>query len=173
MTHVLVVDDVPAMAEQYAYDLKRVGGYETIVAAGGDEAFDVLGREPIDCVVLDLEMPGTDGFDLLRRLKQRGIETPVIVYTGTGSYDRCVQAVRLGAYGFIDKSEPIERVVHEIESAVSRGRMVTGAPVAAVALRRRNIAHRRQRADAASSRGHRAGRADSEQRSDRRRERVG
>jgi DNA-binding NtrC family response regulator len=125
MTQVLVVDDVPAMAEQYAYDLRRVGKYDVIVAAGGDEALDVLGREPIDCVVLDLEMPGTDGFEVLRRLRQRGIDVPVIVYTGTGSYDRCVQAVRLGAYGFIDKTEPIERLVQEIENAVSRGRMVT------------------------------------------------
>ena len=122
-TTVLVVDDVPAMAQQYAYDLKRVGKYETMVASGGDEAFEILGREPIDCVVLDLEMPGSDGFDVLRRLQQRGIETPVIVYTGTGSYDRCIQAVRLGAYGFVDKAEPIERVVQEIESALSRGRM--------------------------------------------------
>ena len=123
-THVLVVDDVAAMAEQYAYDLKRVGHYHTTVAAGGDEALDVLAREPIDCVVLDLEMPGTDGFEVLRRLHQRGIDTPVIVYTGTGSYDRCIQAVRLGAYGFVDKTEPIERVVHEIDNAVSRGRLV-------------------------------------------------
>jgi two-component system, NtrC family, nitrogen regulation response regulator NtrX len=123
-TQVLVVDDVPAMAEQYAYDLKRVGGYQTMVAAGGEQALDVLGREPIDCVVLDLEMPGIDGFEVLRRLQQRGIDTPVIVYTGTGSYDRCVQAVRLGAYGFVDKAEPIERVVQEIENAVSRGQMV-------------------------------------------------
>jgi DNA-binding NtrC family response regulator len=121
---VLVVDDVPAMAEQYAYDLKRVGGYATTVAAGGDEALDILAREPIDCVVLDLEMPVTDGFEVLRRLQQRGIETPVIVYTGTGSYDRCVQAVRLGAYGFVDKAEPVERVVSEIENAVARGRMM-------------------------------------------------
>jgi two-component system nitrogen regulation response regulator NtrX len=125
MTQILVVDDVPAMAEQYAYDLKRVGKYDAIVAAGGDEALDILGREPIDCVVLDLEMPGTDGFEVLRRLRQRGIETPVIVYTGTGSYERCVQAVRLGAYGFIDKAEPVERLVQEIENAVSRGRLVT------------------------------------------------
>jgi two-component system nitrogen regulation response regulator NtrX len=125
MTQVLVVDDVPAMAEQYAYDLRRVGKYEVVVAGGGDDALDVLGREPIDCVVLDLEMPGTDGFEVLRRLRQRGIDVPVIVYTGTGSYDRCVQAVRLGAYGFIDKTEPIERLVQEIENAVSRGRMVT------------------------------------------------
>ena len=70
-------------------------------------------------------MPGMDGFEVLRRLQQRGIDTPVIVYTGTGSYDRCIQAVRLGAYGFIDKAEPIQRVVQEIENAVSRGRLVT------------------------------------------------
>ena len=125
MTQVLVVDDVAAMAEQYAYDLRRVGKYEVVIAGGGDDALDVLGREPVDCVVLDLEMPGTDGFEVLRRLRQRGIDVPVIVYTGTGSYDRCVQAVRLGAYGFIDKTEPIERLVQEIENAVSRGRMVT------------------------------------------------
>ena len=123
-THVLVVDDVPAMAEQYAYDLKRVGGYHTTVSAGGEQALDVLVREPIDCVVLDLEMPGVDGFEVLRRLQQAGIDTPVVVYTGTGNYDRCIQAVRLGAYGFIDKAEPIERVVQEIENAVSRGRLV-------------------------------------------------
>ena len=121
---VLVVDDVPAMAGQYAYDLKRVGGYQTLIAGGGEEALDVLAREPIDCLILDLEMPGVDGFEVLRRLQQRGIDTPVIVYTGTGNYDRCVQAVRLGAYGFVDKAEPIERVVQEIESAISRGRLV-------------------------------------------------
>jgi two-component system, NtrC family, nitrogen regulation response regulator NtrX len=124
MTAVLIVDDVPAMAEQYVYDLKRVGKYQTLVAASGEEAIDLLAREPIDCVVLDLEMPGIDGFEVLRRLQQRSIDIPVIVYTGTGSYDRCVQAVRLGAYGFVDKAEPIERVVQEIEQAVSRGRLV-------------------------------------------------
>jgi two-component system nitrogen regulation response regulator NtrX len=123
MMQVLVVDDVPAMAGQYAYDLKRVGRYNTTVASGGAEALDILAREPVDCVVLDLEMPGIDGFEVLRRMQQRGIDTPVIVYTGTGSYERCVQAVRLGAYGFVDKAEPIERVVQEIENAVSRGRM--------------------------------------------------
>jgi DNA-binding NtrC family response regulator len=125
MKQVLIVDDVPAMAEQYAYDLKRVGKYSTLVAGGGNEALDILAREPIDCVVLDLEMPVTDGFEVLRRLQHLGIDTPVIVYTGAGSYDRCIQAVRLGAYGFVDKAEPIERVVQEIENAVSRGRLVT------------------------------------------------
>ncbi|MGH7629926.1 MAG: sigma-54-dependent transcriptional regulator [Gemmatimonadales bacterium] len=125
MTSVLVVDDVPAMAEQYAYDLRRLGGYETAVAGGGAEALELLAREPVDCVILDLEMPGMDGFEVLRTLAHRGSETPVIVYTGTGSYDRCVEAVRLGAAGFIDKAEPMVRVVREIEQALERRRLRT------------------------------------------------
>jgi two-component system nitrogen regulation response regulator NtrX len=123
VTQILVVDDVRAMAEQYAYDLKRAGGYQATIAVKGEEALDLLTREPIDCVVLDLEMPGMDGFDFLRRCRQQKIDIPIIVYTGTGSYDRCIQAITGGASGFIDKAEPIERVVQEIEGALSRGQM--------------------------------------------------
>ncbi len=125
MTLVLVVDDVQAMAEQYAYDLKRVGGYETLIAPGGREALDLMASEAVDCVILDLEMPGVDGFEVLRTLKERGDERPVIVYTGTGNYDRCVQAVRLGAYSFIDKAESMERVVREVENALEHVRLVS------------------------------------------------
>ncbi|UCF20719.1 MAG: sigma-54-dependent Fis family transcriptional regulator [Gemmatimonadota bacterium] len=125
MTLVLVVDDVPAMAEQYAYDLKRVGGYETLIAGGGAQALDTLAAESVDCVILDLEMPGVDGFEVLRTMKERGIATPVIVYTGTGNYDRCVQAIKLGAYNFIDKSESMERVVLEVENALEKVRLVS------------------------------------------------
>jgi DNA-binding NtrC family response regulator len=123
MTLVLVVDDVPAMAEQYAYDLRRLGGYEVQVAQDGRQALERLGGEPFDCVILDLEMPGMDGFEVLRALERRGSEVPVIVYTGTGNFDRCIQAVRLGAYGFIDKAEPVERIVREIELAIERRRL--------------------------------------------------
>ena len=123
MTLVLVVDDVAPLAEQYAYDLRRTGGYEVVTAPGGQQALEILGSSPVDCVVLDLEMPGMDGFEVLRALERKGSQVPVIVYTGTGSYDRCIQAVRLGAYGFIDKSEPVERVVHEIESTMERSRL--------------------------------------------------
>jgi two-component system nitrogen regulation response regulator NtrX len=123
MTLVLVVDDVSTLAEQYAYDLKRVGGYETMVATGGQEALDVVAVEAIDCMILDLEMPGVDGFEVLRAMKKRGVQIPVIVYTGTGDYDRCVKAIKLGAYSFIDKAEPMERVAREVENALARVRL--------------------------------------------------
>lgn len=123
MTAVLVVDDVAAMAQQYAYDLKRVGGYMTLVVQSGRDALDVLEREAVDCVILDLEMPGMDGFEVLRTMARRGLRVPVIVYTGTGNYDRCAEAIRLGADGFIDKAEPMERVVREVEHALERQRL--------------------------------------------------
>src|SRR5947208_5376476 len=125
MTTVLTVDDVPALAEQYAYDLKRVGRYETLVAHGGREALDTLETEAVDCVILDLEMPGMDGFEVLRAMGARGFRIPAIVYTGTGNYDRCIQAIRLGARGFIDKAEPMERVVQEVEQALERQRLAS------------------------------------------------
>ena len=123
MTLVLVVDDMPALAQQYAYDLKRVGGYEVLTAAGGSEALDLITRSAVDCMILDLEMPGMDGFGVLRAMEQQGSEVPVIVYTGTGNYDRCIQAVRLGAYGFIDKAESMEVVVRQVEAVLERKRL--------------------------------------------------
>src|SRR4029077_7902782 len=107
---------------------------ETLIAGSGREALDLLEREAVDCVLLDLEMPGMDGFEVLRGVVRRDARPPVIVYTGTGSYDRCVQAIHLGAQGFIDKAEPMERVVREIENALDRARL-TGQ-VAALRERR-------------------------------------
>lgn len=123
MTLVLLVDDVPALAEQYAFDLERLGGHRTRVASGGAEALRIVASEPVDCMILDLEMPGMDGFAVLRQLSHRGIDLPVIVYTGTGNFERCVQAVRLGAWGFIDKAEPMERVAREVENALRHRRL--------------------------------------------------
>lgn len=108
------------MAEQYAYDLRRLADFETLTANDGDAALETLARETVDCVILDLEMPGKDGFAVLRAIRDRGTDVPVVVYTGTGSYDRCVQAMRLGAYTFVDKGDPVERVAREVENAIER-----------------------------------------------------
>jgi two-component system nitrogen regulation response regulator NtrX len=124
MYTVLIVDDVPAMAEQYAYDLRRLAGMDARIASSGDDALEMVAAESVDCMILDLEMPGKDGFAVLRTLKERGIDVPVIVYTGTGTFDRCVQAMRLGAYTFIDKADPVERVAREVETAIERRELI-------------------------------------------------
>jgi two-component system nitrogen regulation response regulator NtrX len=70
-------------------------------------------------------MPAIDGFEVLRQLQEKGIAVPVIVYTGTGDFDRCARAIRLGAWGFIDKAESMQRVVQEVKNALERGRLVS------------------------------------------------
>ena len=84
MSLVLIIDDIPAMRDQYAYDLNRLGGFDTVTASGGAEGLTTLQTEPVDVVILDLEMPGVDGFEVLATLKRKGNRVPVIVYTGTG-----------------------------------------------------------------------------------------
>jgi len=56
-------------------------------------------------------------------MERKRLGVPVIVYTGTGNYDRCIQAIKLGAHGFIDKAEPMERVVREVEGVLQRQRL--------------------------------------------------
>jgi len=119
MSLILIVDDIAALRDQYAYDLKRLGGFDTLTAAGGSEGLALIESEDVDCVILDLEMPGVDGFEVLATLKRKGSRVPIIVYTGTGSYERCTRAVKLGAYSFIAKDEPLERVVREVENALA------------------------------------------------------
>jgi DNA-binding NtrC family response regulator len=123
MSRILVVDDLTQLAEQYAYDLKRLGGHEVTVATSGIAALARLEHQPFDCVILDLEMPGMDGFEVLEALAHHGVSVPVIVYTGTGNFDRCIRAVQLGAAGFIDKAEPMERVALEVANAIERARL--------------------------------------------------
>lgn len=123
MSRILVVDDVAALAEQYAYDLKRIGAHTVVTANNGERALELLEAGGVDCVILDLEMPVMDGFEVLRALRFRGDDTPVIAYTGTGDFQRCIAAVKLGAAGFIDKAEPMERVEQEVQHAIERYRL--------------------------------------------------
>lgn len=82
---VLIVDDEPHIAAVVAAKLRRCG-LRVVTAANGDEALAILGEEPIDLVVSDLRMPGSDGASLLRAMAAdpRTARTPVIILTGLG-----------------------------------------------------------------------------------------
>ena len=121
---VLVVDDVQAMAEQYAYDLKRVGKYDTIVAAGGEEALEVLAREPIDCVVLDLQMPMMTGVELQEHIARLADPPPVIIITPHDEPKTRERCLALGAVRYLRKPIEGEVLIESIEKAV-RGRRRT------------------------------------------------
>jgi len=122
MKTILLVDDIDAVRDQFAYDLKRKGGYEVLTAANGKEALGVLAAHEVDVVILDLEMPIMDGLAMLEHKAKHGpADVPVIVYTATGNFQRCVKAVQLGAYNFFDKEEvSLDQLSQAIENALER-----------------------------------------------------
>ena len=99
---VLIADDDRSITEGLSAIL-RDEGYEVAVAVDGQKALDQLGAEPFGVVLADLKMPKVDGLGLLKELQQRQIPTECIIVTGQATVDSAVQAMREGAYDYIEK----------------------------------------------------------------------
>jgi CheY-like chemotaxis protein len=78
---ILVVDDEEEITEVVG-EMVRTGGYQSASASGGDEALEIYRKQQIDLVLTDLMMPGMNGWQLLRALKQLNSQLPVVVFTG-------------------------------------------------------------------------------------------
>ena len=123
MPTVLIVDDEKNIRATVARGL-RLEGYRTEEAGNGVEALTALDGGGIDLVLLDVQMPEMDGLALLSAMRERGIAVPAIVLTAHGSIERAVQAVRLGAYDFIEKPPSIERILLAAGNALDRDRLL-------------------------------------------------
>jgi DNA-binding NtrC family response regulator len=99
---ILIVDDDNAMRRALAEVLGR-GGFQIVQSPNGQEALHQLAAEPCDLVVSDLRMPGFGGLDLLREVRRRHPDVPVILITAYGTIEDAVTAMRDGAYDFLTK----------------------------------------------------------------------
>ena len=112
---VLVIDDDPGIRDYLEAAVSRQG-YEVFAAANGEDALSSLHESRPDVVTLDVVLPGMDGLETLRRLKQRLPEVPVVMLSGHGQARTIVDAMRLGASDFLRK--PFE--VEELEIAFQK-----------------------------------------------------
>jgi DNA-binding NtrC family response regulator len=101
---ILVVDDESG-AREGLRRLLEAWGYESEAASSADEALVRIERDPPSAVITDLVMPGMDGLEFVRRLKEQ-LNIPVIVFSGQGTIEAAVEAVKLGAQDFLEK--PVE-----------------------------------------------------------------
>jgi len=116
---ILVVEDEAALSEQLAAAL-GAAGYAVDCAADGERA-DFLGRtEGYDAVVLDLGLPKMDGLTVLRRWRESGIGTPVLVLTARGSWHEKVQGIDGGADDYMAKPFEIEEVLARLRALIRR-----------------------------------------------------
>lgn len=122
--HVLIVDDDDLVRETLHFVLED-GGYQVYSASSGAEALRILEREPVDIVLSDIFMPGMNGFDLLRQIRERAPETPVILITGYGNIEMVREALKQGASDFITKPYNIHEIPIMIERNLTRHSLLT------------------------------------------------
>lgn len=113
----LLIDDEPGIRRMLALDL-GADGYDVVTAEDGAGGLALFGRLKQDIVITDLKMPGLDGIEVLRRIKQQSPATEVIVITGHGDMDLAIKSLQLDASDFITK--PING--EELAVALNRAR---------------------------------------------------
>src|SRR6266576_3769628 len=105
---VLIVDDDPDLLQALPEALRlRMSEVTVDVADSAAAALDEIGARDYDAIVTDIKMPGMDGLALLAEIRGRQPDTPILMITGHGEHDLAVQALRGGAYDFVQK--PIDR----------------------------------------------------------------
>src|SRR5438309_2431972 len=118
---ILIADD-DAVQRRLVENMVQKCGYETIVVDSGDAAVTILTAPDgpaIDAVVLDLVMPGLDGMGVLAKIRDAGLNIPVIVQTAHGGIDNVVSAMRAGAQDFVVKPVGIERLQVSLRNALN------------------------------------------------------
>jgi two-component system response regulator FixJ len=112
-----VIDDDEASRQSLAFLLESAKiGVRTYASA--TMFLDLMSSMSASCVVTDVRMPGMSGIDLLRRLKELGIEVPVIVITGHGDVPLAVEAMKIGAADFLEKPFDDEVLLASVRSAL-------------------------------------------------------
>ena len=117
-----VIDDDEAVRRALAMLLRSTGFHVDTHASGLAflDALTRLGRTPAGCVLTDVRMPGVDGIELLRRLKERGFERPVVVMTAHGDVSMAVKAMKAGAVDFVEKPFDDEALLAVVGAALDR-----------------------------------------------------
>ena len=119
---ILVIDDEVAIRDSLKMILEY-DGYECLQAPGGEEGLARVDADGPDLVFLDVKMPGVDGLDVLRRIRERDQLLPIVMISGHGTVSTAVEATKLGAFDFLEKPLSTERVKVTIRNAIDHRRL--------------------------------------------------
>lgn len=113
MKHLLIVDDQQGI-RLLLNEVMKKEGYDTYLAANGLEALKFAGEQEMDCVLLDMKIPGMSGVEILKQLKERWPNLPVFMMTAYGELDIVQEALNLGAIRYFTKPFDIFELRDEV-----------------------------------------------------------
>jgi len=120
---ILIVEDDKHISKLIKYNLEKAG-FDCVAVGEGEEAFDVLQKQPIDLVILDIMLPGMDGFEVCKGIRQehRLKSIPVIMLTAKGEEVDRIVGLELGADDYVVKPFSPRELVLRVKAVVRRGR---------------------------------------------------
>jgi DNA-binding response OmpR family regulator len=116
---ILVIEDEPTIIEFLRTGL-AYEGYQVAVAADGRSGFEAITNETFDLIILDIMLPDMDGFEICRKLRERGDETPIIMLTARREIEDRVTGLNLGADDYITKPFSFAELVARIRALLRR-----------------------------------------------------
>lgn len=128
MPHILVIDDEKSIRNT----LKEVLEYEkhTVdIASDGEEGIDLFKSNLYDIVLCDIKMPKMDGIEVLDQIFNHSTDTPVVMISGHGNIDTAVEAIKKGAFDFIEKPLDLNRLLITIRNALDKSTLITETKV--------------------------------------------
>jgi len=117
--HILVVDDEPGMREFLEIMLTKEG-YGVSIARNGEEAIEKLRKESFDLAIVDIQMPGINGIEVLRNAQEKNYDTTIIMITAFASHESAIEAMKLGAYDYITKPFKIDEIKLVIKKSLDK-----------------------------------------------------
>ena len=112
---ILIVEDELPVAQQIAVALTE-DGHDPKAVHSGEAALEELGKRPFDLIVLDVRLPGIDGFELLRRLREQHLASRVLLLTGRSAVDDRVTGLQLGADDYLPKPFAMRELVARVRA---------------------------------------------------------
>ncbi len=118
MESILIIDDDLTLCRVLSEELNEIG-FDSFFVTDADSAFSELSkRKVVDLILLDLKMPGKDGFYVLNELRQRGYKIKVIVLTAYADVKSAIESARLGASDFISKPYDLDELIITIRKVI-------------------------------------------------------
>jgi response regulator RpfG family c-di-GMP phosphodiesterase len=122
-TKILVIDDDPAMLRMVCSVLRNIG-YDVFSAKNGNSGIEEFKKENPTLVITDIHMPDISGIDVLRSIKKDSPTTQVLVFSGVGTMDDIIEALRLGACDFLTKPFNLKILIHTVNRCVERNELI-------------------------------------------------
>jgi len=116
---ILYVDDEVSALKVLSAIIKKAG-FDVITASTAEEAISLLKKTEVNIIILDYRLPGMDGIDMLKWLKQEGIKVPTVMLTAYGTIEKAVEAMKLGAYHYLIKPVDPELLINVINEAINK-----------------------------------------------------